>query len=235
MTGTRENGIRGSRDWDGLQGSRLALQSVRESVSWENMKGWGVSSSETDQRRSHTGDMESRSTTPTPKPQGASRHNGRNDTQIRGLMEHGGGWVLGRQDGFGLTLEPGLASRRGRPRFEGEASGCLPFSFQRLLGQRGRGGSGGGEEGGEGRGSGTGGCRPSVRLSTEVWTGEHAAGGPQAQGLASDVQVGRGRLERKGWRETLTPSTEKGVPEGPDPRQGGRAIAESRWRPRGPA
>ena len=59
MTGTRENGIRGSRDWDGLQGSRLALQSVRESVSWENMKGWGVSSSETDQRRSHTGDMES--------------------------------------------------------------------------------------------------------------------------------------------------------------------------------
>ena len=102
-------------------------------------------------------------------------------------------------------------------------------------GTEGRRGGGDVEEGGEGRGSGTGGCRPSVRLSTEVWTGEHAAGGPQAQGLASDVQVGRGRLGRKGWRETLTPSTEKGVPEGPDPRQGGRAIAESRWRPRGPA
>lgn len=58
-------------------------------------------------------------------------------------MEHGGGWVLGRRDGLGLALEPGLASRRGGPRFEGEASGCLPFSFQRLLGQRGRGGSGG--------------------------------------------------------------------------------------------
>ena len=42
VTGTKESDIRGSPDWDGLQGNRLALQSIRESVSWENMKGLGV-------------------------------------------------------------------------------------------------------------------------------------------------------------------------------------------------
>ena len=136
-------------------------------------------------------------------------------------MQCGDGWVLRHQDGFGLTLEPGLAFRRGGPRFEGEASGCLPFSFQRLLGQRGGGGgSGGGRGRRRGKGGGTGGCRPSVHLSTRSldrrmhsWGGQ----GPQAQGLASDVRAGRGRLGRKGRRETLTPSTEKGVPEGPFP------------------
>ena len=131
-------------------------------------------------------------------------------------MQCGDGWVLRHQDGFGLTLEPGLAFRRGGPRFEGEASGCLPFSFQRLLGQRGGGGSGGGRGRRRGKRGGTGGCRPSVHLSTRSldrrmhsWGGQ----GPQAQGLASDVRAGRGRLGRKGRRETLTPSTEKGVPE----------------------
>lgn len=143
--GTKENDAQGPPAWDGLQGNRLALQSVHEPVSWENMQGWGVFSSETDQRRSPVGDVKPRFAVPAPKLQGAALHNGRDDARTQGLVaERGDGWVLGRQDGFGLTLEPGLAFRRGGPRFEGEASGCLPFSFQRLLGQTGGGGSGGG-------------------------------------------------------------------------------------------
>lgn len=76
---------------------------------------------------------------------------------------------------------------------------------------------------------------PSVHPGSGQANAQLGGQGPQAQGLASDVRAGRARLGRKGRRETLTPSTEKGVLEGPFHPQGGSVIAESRWQPRGPA
>ena len=94
-----------------------------------------------------------------------------------------------------------------------------------------------GEEGEEGRGEAqeAAGHLSTVHPGSGQANAQLGGQGPQAQGLASDVRAGRGRLGRKGRWETLTPSTEKGVLEGPFHPQGGSVIAESRWQPRGPA
>lgn len=151
-------------------------------------------------------------------------------------MEHGGGWVLGRRDGLGLALEPGLASRRAGQGLKGSVR-VSAILFPKVIRperkrrkwrerkeERGKGAQ---AQGAAGRLSV---CPPRSGQAARSW------GGPRAQGLASDVR-----------REGQT--GKKGLAGNVDPREGGqqrrgcrRAVpdkaeghCESRWRPRGPA